>query len=122
MPDPVLKQAMAEIRAVMTKHDIGGAVTLVSATHSEFYYHLTPSWSICYFAAPTQLQFRSKLADFKTEEEQQRCTELTVHMVHQLRDLGAQNFTQMSQVIDMLNEHFEIEHTPYADFEPHDEH
>lgn len=122
MSDPVLKQAMAEIRAIMNHHDIGGAVTLVSPTHSEFYYHLTPSWSACYFPTSNELRFRAKKEDFKTEAEQERCVTLTVHMVCQIRDIAAQNFTQMEQVIDRLGEHYKIEHTPYADFEPHKEH
>jgi hypothetical protein len=113
--DPILKEAMAEIRAILNKHDIGGAVALVSPTHSEFLYHLTPSWSVCYFEAPSQLRLRAKRADFKTKAEQKRCVESSAHMVYQLRDLGAQTYEQMVCIADKLERHFTID----ANFEPH---
>lgn len=120
MSDPNLKTAMAQIRAILNEHDIGGAVTLVSPTHCEFYFHLSPSWSICYFNGP-ELRFRARRRDFTTAEEQQRCVELTVHLIHQIRDMNVQSFTQMERVIDMLKEHFDIDHKPYSGFEPHRE-
>lgn len=36
MPDAKLKEAMEEIKAVLTKHDIAAIVLLQSQTHSEF--------------------------------------------------------------------------------------
>jgi len=38
MPDPRLKKAMAEIRALCRRYDIGGQITLVSQSHAEFGY------------------------------------------------------------------------------------
>lgn len=42
--DPKLKEAMAEMKAVMMKHDIAGAIILVSRTDSEHQIHF-PTWS-----------------------------------------------------------------------------
>lgn len=119
MSDPKLKEAMAEIKGILRKHDIAACVTLVSETHSEFYHGIDPSWSAAYFEREQYLRIRAKRADFKTLEEQKRCVNLTVHMLHQIRDLNAQSFANMERVIDMLNERFDIEHVPFAGFEPH---
>ena len=121
MSDPKLKEAMAEIKGILKKHDIGAQVTLVSETHAEFFYEISPSWSVAYFEHGNLLRLRAKRADFKTLEEQKRCVNSTIHMVHQIRDISAQSFSNMLDLTDMLGKQFEIDHTPYADFEPHRE-
>lgn len=42
---PKLKIAMEEIKAVLKKHDIAGAVVLHTPGHSEFLMKIDPSWS-----------------------------------------------------------------------------
>ena len=118
MPDPNLQEAMAEIAAIFRKHDIGGAITLVSETHSMFRYHFSPSWSVIALTDNGECRFRSKRQDFKTEKQQQRCTELSVHLLCQVRDLNAKACAEMQQVLEMLAEHVEIEHHPFEDCEP----
>lgn len=119
MADSKLKEAMAEIKAVLQKHDIGGAMTLVSETHSEYLFQLEPSWSVIHIQADGYARFRSKRSDFKTRAEQKRCTDSSIHMVHQIRDLNALSFQQMEAMIEMLKQHFDIEHTPFADHKMH---
>lgn len=45
MPDPRLGDAMRAIAKILRHYDIAGSLTLVSKTHSEFYYHF-PTWSV----------------------------------------------------------------------------
>lgn len=40
--DPVCKEAMAEIQAIVRKHNLGASIHLVSPTHSEYAYELPP--------------------------------------------------------------------------------
>ncbi len=118
MADPKLKQAIAEIRAILNKHDIGAAITLVSDTHAEFYYHLTPSWSVVQIR-DTTLHFKSRRKDFKTLKEQVRCTTLSTSMLCQIRDLNAHSFNFMEGVLTNLSKHYHIDHKAFADFTPH---
>lgn len=122
MADPKLKEAMAEIKAIFKKHDIGGFVTLVSETHGEFRYELEPSWSVMHLSPQGQFRFKSILADFKNEQDKHRATELSVHLICQIRDLNVQSFRNMQTILEMLEGHMEINHTPYRDFEPHRDH
>ena len=121
MPDPKLKEAMAEIRAILKKHDIGGAITLVSETHSEYLYELDPTWSLMYFESPGALRFRSNRKDFKTKKEQHRFTESSVHLLCQIQDLSVKSFGNMERILTLLKEKMDIDHTPFADHEPHRE-
>lgn len=47
-PDPVLKAAMEEIKAVLKCHDIAGTVILSSADGIEFLTEYQASWSCCW--------------------------------------------------------------------------
>lgn len=122
MADPKLKEAMAEIKAVFKKHDIGGFITLVSESHAEFRYVLEPSWSVMHLNQQGRFHFKSILADFNNEKDQHKATELSVHLICQIRDLNAQSFRNMQTVLEMLEDHIEINHTPFSNFEPHRDH
>lgn len=121
MSDPRLKEAMAEIKAVMQRHDIAGAITLVSPYASEFLYHIDPSWSVAFFEGSDRLRIRARAEDFASQDQAHFCVESTVHMICTTRDIAAQTFGNMERLLAILGEHFEIEHTPHP-VEPHREH
>lgn len=120
MSDPKLKQAMAEIKGILNRHDIAGQVTLVSQTHSEFLLKPDTSWSCVHFDGE-QLRIRVKKSEIPDKEVRRRLIELSAHILLQIRDLNAQNFRFMEQLLKMLEQHVEIDHTPYSGFEPHRE-
>lgn len=66
---PKLKQAMAQIRTILREHDIAGAMVLHTPGYSEYYVHLTPTYSIM-TAEPNQEGFRIKMS-----KEEQRLPE-----------------------------------------------
>lgn len=122
MSDPKLKEAMAEIFGVLKKHDIGGQVTLVSPSHSEFRCFIEPSWSVAFFEevpSGVAVRFRAKKSEIPDKNERHERVEWTTHMLCQIRDLNAQNFMAFDSLIAELGKHFEIKHKPYSDYEPH---
>lgn len=118
MPDPNIQQAMDEIEAILRRHDLGGVAFLVSPSHSHYHYFLSPSWSCAYFTQEGELRVKALIADFKTPAQQHKVVESTAHMVYQIRDLNALSFTHMGKIIDLLEQHYEVTHTPYAGLEP----
>lgn len=55
-PDqPRLKIARAEIEAVLQKHDLAGVVVLHTPGMSEFFYSITPSYSVCWVDEKSQI-------------------------------------------------------------------
>jgi hypothetical protein len=112
---------MAEIVAALKKHDMAGAVTIVSKERAMFKYQF-PTWSVVQFDGPNKLRFRSKREDFPSKKAQHEATELSVHIILQMRDVAAQTFAMCENVKAMLDKHMEIEHHPFADFDPEHEH
>jgi hypothetical protein len=124
--DPKLKEAMAEIKNVLNKHDLAGQVTLVSKTHSEFYWKIDPTWS-CAKPEPAEsgkvaIRFRATKKDIPDKEERRKLAELTLHLLCQIRDLNAQNFMVFDELLNQLGKVIDFEHKPYSGFEPHEEH
>lgn len=115
------RDAMAEINAVLKKYDLAGAITLVSKERAMFRYHF-PTWGVLKLEGNDKLRFRSKRKDFPSEEAQHEATELSLHVVLQMRDIAAQTFDLMEQLHARLSEHMEIEHKPFQDFNPERDH
>lgn len=47
-----LKRARIEIEAVLQRHDLAGVVVLHTPGMSEFFYQITPSYSVCWIEEP----------------------------------------------------------------------
>lgn len=109
-------ECVLEIEAVLKKHDMAGAITVVSKERAGFKYHF-PTWS-CINLSETELRFRSKLEDYPSREAQHQATELSVHIILQMRDIAAQTFHMCETINKKLEEKMEIEHHPFADFDP----
>ena len=118
MPDPKLKEAVAEIIGICRKHDIGGYFILASQTHAEFRYILDPSWSCAWLQEDGKLRIRAKRAEFKTQEEQVERLGQTTHILLQIQDLCAKGFMDMESIIKELSKQCKIEHESFAGFEP----
>lgn len=115
--DPKLKEAMAEIKAVLKKHDIAGALTLVSKSHSEYLYHF-PTWSAAQLT-DEGIRIRIKSSDFADKQAADQALLDSLHVVLQIHDLNSQNLKVMDQLIKKIGEHVDIDHTPFFDHTPH---
>ena len=120
MPDPKLQEAMAEIRAVIQKHDIGGHVVLVSNTHAQYLYELSPSWSAITLSDSGELRIRANRRDFKTAEDHQRVIEGSAHILAGIRDTTAIAAQNMEASMDVLKRQVTIEEAEPV-HEPHRE-
>jgi hypothetical protein len=109
-------ECVLEIEAVLKKHDMAGAITVISKERAAFKYHF-PTWS-CIILSETELRFRSKREDYPSREAQHQAAELSTHIILQMRDIAAQTFTMCEAIEKGLREKFEIEHTPFKNFDP----
>lgn len=116
MPDPKLKIAMEEIKDILLKHEIAGAITLVSKTHSEYLYHF-PKWS-CVSMSDRGLSAYSQKRFYPNAEAQKENVEQSLHIVFQIRDIAAQTFTWFDRFTQMIREKIDIEHRPLLGHEP----
>jgi pyrroline-5-carboxylate reductase len=110
MPDPKLQSAMAEIKAVLKKHDCAALVTLASPSHTEYLYEVAPSWS-CAWLQPMPdgfaIRMRSKLKDYPSKEAQKKTVEATTGMFLAFANMAERQQKQMTQLIAMLGKSFE---------------
>lgn len=119
--DEKLKIAAAEIKMIMRKHDIGGFISLVSKTHSEFRLEF-PSWSVAQFEGDGRgVRIRSKLEDFQSKEDQHTATELTAHFILSARDMAIMNGENLMTLGELLAEYMEIEHESFKNLKTHTE-
>src|SRR3990167_2276574 len=120
--DPNLKDAAEEIKKIMQKYDIGGHITLVSPTHSEFMYAITPSWSCARFErlpnGEVGIRFTATEKRYGCKETSRKYQENTAHLLLQIRDLGVQAFQTMENVHEQLKKHIDIEHKPFSTDKP----
>ncbi len=102
-----LKDARAEIEAVLKRHDIAGFVTLAgpgsNAAWGEVFWNIWPSRSILVGDFP-EIRVKSKLADYGGDVAKQRADqELTAGMIRHLAvSMGGcgMQFLELSQVLD----------------------
>jgi hypothetical protein len=106
--DPVLREAMLEIQAVMKKHQIGGMVNLISKTHGELGIEF-PDWI---GVAQEDLGMRIK---FKKEETD--LANLTGHFIYSIIDVCGHTSKGFKQLAKVLEDHCEVEHE--FKFRPH---
>lgn len=116
-----LKLAMAEIKEVLTRHDIAGHVVLYEDHLSEYLLKIDPTWSVLRIE-DGGLRFRSQLAEFGGDESARRkATELTTGMLRHFADLLMRDWMHFEKMLQSLAEHFVIEHTDPS-HTPHREH
>lgn len=116
-----LKLAMAEIKEVLTRHDIAGHVVLYDEHLSEYLLHVGPTWSVLRIE-DGGLRFRSQIAEFGGDADARRkATELTTGMLRHFADLLMRDWMHFEKMLQSLAEHFVIEHSDPS-HTPHREH
>lgn len=108
--DPKLREAMAEIKEIMKKYDVGGYVALGSKSHYEFAMLIdVPSWSMLRWTTENGQAHLKIYA--KSQKEN---TDATVGLLVNLKDLCALGFGQLQKCEEQLRQVVEIEHTPFG--------
>ncbi len=99
---PKLKKAAEEIKEVLAKYDIAGAVVLHTPGYSEFVLDITPTYS-CAWIQGEQFRIRAKKADYDTLEEWKQRIADTANMTHHLStQVGqlAMNLFHAAELVD----------------------
>lgn len=98
-----LKQVAEEIKEILRKNDMAGAVILHKETCGEYFVHLHPTYSCAYQYNDNEIRFYSKLADYASKEEQHAKQNKTANMLSTLCDLAvfvAGGFINLSETFD----------------------
>jgi hypothetical protein len=114
--DPKLQRALDEVRQVMARYGLAGAVMLVSSEEAAFTYKMHAPWSALRYDAETPLgwRFRAKTAEDGKEETNRR-VEGAMHTICQLSDFGEQTTAWMEDLKLMLRRAgIEFDHTPFG--------
>lgn len=113
--DPVLREAMDEISAILKKKDIGGVVALTSPTHGEFkMYFDTPSWSVISFDQRPDgaVAVRVKAAMATDPDVAIPKMEATMHMIYSCQDIIGNAFMLIEQLKSETAKHVDVVHNP----------
>jgi hypothetical protein len=113
MPDPKLKTAMEEIKAVLKKHDIAAVVVLASMTHLEFLRQYQASWNglkLEQLPEGVELRVRALREDFPSKEAHEECVALSVGTILGFRDALVNEINALGMVAELLAKHIQIEH------------
>lgn len=112
---PKLKEAMEEIKLILNKHDIAGAIVLHEVGFSEFLFKIDPSYSCCFFekneGGGDMLRIRAKAADYAggASERNQKIAD-TSNMLHHLVETGNHVRETMAKLSEKIDELCETEH------------
>lgn len=114
--DPNLQRALNAIRATMAKHDLAGAVMLVSPNEAAYTYKPDATWSAMQHDPTTPLGFRIRaISAVHGKEEAAQRLEGALHTICQLSDFGAQTMDWMEQLKSLLRQAgLEFDHTPFG--------
>jgi len=106
--DPRLREAMAEMRAVAKKYDVGAHVVVNSKTHAE-YAIMFPSWSMARLIPKPDGGFALHL---KARTARHTDTEATVGMLLNIRDITYQSALILEKLHHQLAQTMDISHHP----------
>lgn len=107
-----LKVVAEEIKEILRKHDVAGAVALHTPGYGEHFLHFNPSYSCAYMINDDEVRFYCKKSDYKTLEEHQQKIADTSNMLKLLLDLSGINFMGLEHLSRNLDSITESEHTP----------
>lgn len=116
--NPKLKKAMAEIKGILEKYDVAGAILLHTPGHTEHLLKIDTSYSCAFFAPDLTgpgdyLRLRARLQeDFNGDKEKQKqVIHSTTDMFCGLQDLLLLHSKNVASVVDMLKSKFHIDHS-----------
>lgn len=104
---PKLKIAMEEIKAILSRHDIAGAVILHTPGFSEFLFSPTPSWSVARLEPTGFLRIKTNPADPKEVKKKQ--IEDTMDMISGMATSSMEITKGCKAVIEMLKDRFRFD-------------
>jgi hypothetical protein len=111
--DPKLTEAMAEISVILKKHDIAGAITLVSRTHNE-HQIIFPTWSAAQ-GDTKGIYFESEQPTYPGDPENNQEFEESLNMILQIRDKSAKFWRMMQGLLGELKKYVDLKNSHFDD-------
>lgn len=125
MPDPVLRAATEEIKAILKKHDIAGVVVLGSKTHTEFLLEVEPSWSAAFEERNKEgqrcIRLRALRKDYPTAEAHREAVRLTSSLLFGLHRPLEKMTESVLGLMMMLGKQLGVEHMDVDEGDPTNE-
>ena len=118
MADQDLKEAMEEIKTIMNRADIGGAVILSTENNLEYYYGLSPSWSIISIQ-DGEIKVKAQKENYASTEAQKKAVTDSANMALGIENMMRMMQLNMAQITRIFRKRFKIEFT-MGSHEPHD--
>lgn len=107
-----LKRARIEIEAVLQRHDLAGVVVLHTPGMSEFFYQITPSYSVCWIEEPNYLRVKSLAAHYAGDTAaQMRDQAATANMTAALATELGKAASMFREVDKVVTAKFQAQHT-----------
>lgn len=103
-PQTKLKVAAEEIKEILKKHDIAGAVVLHTKGHGEHFIHLNTSYSCAYIYDDDHVRFRAKAEDYDTVEQRNEAQQSTANMLHILTECTGKNYLALEPLSKKIDE------------------
>lgn len=110
--EAMLREAAAEIKAVLRKYDIAGIVNLQGRDTAHYFMEISPTWS-CMFFEPgngneVKVCFKAAVKTGGPEEKER--ARVTSGMVMGFLDIIAVQEENLGTVAFMIGKHLEVEH------------
>jgi len=115
--DPRLKAVMAEIKALLRKHDLAGIVHLQSEQHGECLLEPGPTWT-CARLDDGLLRVRARLEDYGSTELRDQAIRRTLGMLVSFRDSSERMTAALDHVAECVGRKLiEVKHITLFDDE-----
>ncbi len=105
---------MEEIKAIIAKYDVGGYVYLGSQTHGEYFYSITPSWSLVTTESvpgePQASMVRFKTTDLPKTPESERKIAVSIGLIAGIEEASGDTFLRMRRLTGALSQHIDFKH------------
>jgi hypothetical protein len=114
--DPRLQEALNLIQFICREYDLAAAIMVVSEQEAAFAYAMYTTWNAVIEddSVPLGFRFRLKTAEQGTERAEQLALG-TGHMLHQLKDFGAQTQVWMGDLLrNLAKAGLRFNHTPFG--------
>lgn len=104
-----LKKPLAEIKAILDKHDLAGIVVVANRTHTDYVLNITPTWTCARWEGEI-LRIRALRKDFSSKEEQRKVVAATAGMLMGMIDTHQRIKDSLTSVVMAIGKTVSIEH------------
>lgn len=108
-PETKLKSAAEDIKEVLRKYEMAGAIALHLPGHGEHVLHLLTPYSCAYQVEDNEIRLHAISQNYPNVEAHAEHIRTTADMLVMLKHLSATNFKNIDLMLDSLKKKFIIE-------------